>query len=73
VWTYFLVMCLLRKALSFCVAGDWIESLGETYCCVLHDISVRYHKGSYRNGAIHLSSSLRRDANSWRWASRLLG
>lgn len=29
--THFFLACLLRKALSFCVAGDWISSEGETY------------------------------------------
>lgn len=30
--SYFFMTCLLRKAASFCVAGDWISSEGDTYC-----------------------------------------
>jgi hypothetical protein len=33
--THFFMMFLLRKLLSFCVAGDWISSEGETYFCAL--------------------------------------
>ena len=33
--TYFFMTCLLRNALSFCVAGDIISSEGETYCAGL--------------------------------------
>lgn len=32
---YFFIKFLLRKLLSFCVAGDWISSDGETYFCAL--------------------------------------
>ena len=34
------MMFLLRKLLSFCVAGDWISSDGETYFCAL--LHVRF-------------------------------
>lgn len=37
--THFFMMFLLRKLLSFCVAGDWISSEGETYFCALRMVS----------------------------------
>jgi len=37
--THFFIMFLLRKVLSFCVAGDWISSEGETYFCALRFVS----------------------------------
>jgi hypothetical protein len=37
----------LRKLLSFCVAGDWISSDGETYFCALLPVSTQVYETGY--------------------------
>jgi len=41
------MMFLLRKLLSFCVAGDWISSDGETYFCALLSVSTHVCQTGY--------------------------
>lgn len=63
--TYFFMMFLLRKVLSFCVAGDWISSDGETYFCALLFVSC-----AYCVCAVHsYCSSFMRDSSTCRWYS----
>lgn len=45
--SYFFMMFLLRKLLSFCVAGDWISSDGETYFCALLTVSAHVGETSH--------------------------
>ena len=53
------MMFLLRKLLSFCVAGDWISSDGETYFCALLHVRFARHVKSLAHSLFVLHARLK--------------